>query len=334
MNEQTETWLRRAKTTLMGLAMAVMPSLAQKASSPQSSSTLTQPKTETTVHTSNTPTTQTPKMLFVGDSRTVGMYTAVTNTYKNPVNATDQNGNMWFAKVGQDLKWFQENESTIQEKIQDCDCIIINLGVNDIAKNGGNGKKVAEKFCEYFNEMAPQWTAQGKKVYISSCNPVGKNFTSIRNMNAQIDAFNQTLLEGLSKDITFIDVNSFVKSHVKDRDFRPDGLHYQTSMNSPIYQNIFQQVNEHTALLAQQKEQPAPQNGQEKKDITFASILKDIKPLTQTTPLGITPILTQEAQNRLKRTLKTTRQKETPATPTLPHKKISFIPPKRDPHEV
>ena len=333
MNKQTEKWLRRVKTTFMGLAMAVMPSLAQKAPSSQSNGMQAHPRTETAQHTLNTPTTNSPKMLFIGDSRTVGMFTAVTNTYKNPVNTTDQNGNLWFAKVGEDLKWFQKNETIIQEKIQDCDCIIINLGVNDITKNGGNGKKVAEKFCTYFNKMAPQWTAQGKKVYIGSCNPVGKNFTAIRNMNAQIDAFNQTLLEGLSKDITFIDVNSFVKNHVKDRDFRPDGLHYQTSMNSPIYQNIFQQVSEHSALLAQQKEQPAPENSQEKKDIAFASLLKDIKPLTQTTTLDITPILTQETQNRL-RAQKVARQKNTPATPTLPPKKISFIPPKRNQHEV
>ena len=258
----------KTKKIIIGTALASLP----VATSGENSATITPmnnlPQTEITTP----PSHLSDKTLFIGDSRTVGMFLALTQQNKNPVNDVDQNGNFWFAKVGEDIKWLKNNISTIQEKAQNCSIIVISLGVNDIAKSGGKGKACAEQYIQYLNELAEDWAVQGKSVFVSSCNPVSSRYTSIKNMNQQINIFNTVLKNGLSSDITFIDTNSLVFQNAKLTDYNSDGLHYKNKMNSFIYNIIMEQTEPTRQLLANQKELSAPSDTishSDKTDLSF-----------------------------------------------------------------
>ncbi|MBR1601203.1 MAG: SGNH/GDSL hydrolase family protein, partial [Alphaproteobacteria bacterium] len=183
-------------------------------------------------------------VLTIGDSRTVGMYFSENSQqkYNNNVNATDGNGNSWFASVGQGLNWFNNNINTIQQKAQNSDVIVINLGVNDIAALG-NSKTAADRYIKRMNELAAIWRAQGKQVYFTSVNPVGPQYQNADEFNGKIDDFNKRMQAGLSSDITFIDTNSYMKSKLKGSDYDKYGLHYNNSINKDVHQYINQQIS-------------------------------------------------------------------------------------------
>lgn len=183
----------------------------------------------------------TPKILNIGDSRTVGMYFSENiEKYNNTVDKQDANGNMWFAKVGQGFSWFENNLQKIQTRAQDCNIIVINLGVNDLAVSGS--KAAADKYVQCLNNLAKTWKEQGKSIFFSSSNPVGPQYRGARVFNQKIDNFNQEMKNGLSADITFIDTNSYIKDKLKAKDFDSAGLHYVPAINRTIHQYIESQI--------------------------------------------------------------------------------------------
>ncbi|MBR3677050.1 MAG: SGNH/GDSL hydrolase family protein [Alphaproteobacteria bacterium] len=186
--------------------------------------------------------TVTPKVLNVGDSRTVGMYLSENKVkYSNFVDAEDADGNLWFAKVGQGYRWFAENLNSIKNRADDCNAVVINLGVNDLSLSA-NSKTAADKYIKQLNELAAVWTAHGKKVFFSSANPVGPQYKHSALFNQKIDAFNRQMKEGLSPNITFIDTNSFIKDKLQAKDFDAAGLHYVPTINRSIHNFIATQI--------------------------------------------------------------------------------------------
>ena len=184
----------------------------------------------------------TPKILNIGDSRTVGMfYSENRKAYRNAINTKDANGHQWFAEVGKGLKWFNDNLRTIQEHAQNSNIVVINLGINDLAMSGSS-QNTAEKYLAVLNRLAENWHKEGKSVFFSAINPVGAQYTHAQLFNKKIDNFNQAMREGLSSDITFIDTNAFIKDQLKTKDFDAAGLHYVSSVNRSIHAYIESQV--------------------------------------------------------------------------------------------
>lgn len=179
-----------------------------------------------------------PKILNIGDSRTVGMYFSENRAkYSNEVNTADNAGNLWFAKVGQGLKWFENNLSTIQKHAKNSNIVVINLGINDLAASG-NSDVTAQKYLIMMNKLAKAWQKDGKKVFFSSINPVGPQYSHARLFNQKIDNFNRQMRDNLSSEITFIDTNTFIKDKLKSSDFDKFGLHYVPSVNKSVHAYI------------------------------------------------------------------------------------------------
>ena len=96
-------------------------------------------------------------MVFIGDSRFVQMEEAV-----------GENPYVWIAESGKGLDWFEE------KGVQRADAVIgtgtrvlINLGVNDVRN--------IDRYIEFFNQKAAEWTLRGAVVYYASVNPVWTN---------------------------------------------------------------------------------------------------------------------------------------------------------------
>lgn len=171
-----------------------------------SSSTGSSNSKTTTQNTSN-------KNIFIGDSRTEGMKTAV-NT-----------GDVWSCKTSKGLDWMKSTGvPNVENKITKGSRIVILMGVNDLYR--------PNTYISYINSKAKEWTKKGAKVYFVSVNPTNGNYD---NLNSQINTFNIKLKKGLSSNVKYIDCNSYLKS----AGFKTtDGLHYTSDTYKKIYQYI------------------------------------------------------------------------------------------------
>lgn len=162
-------------------------------------------------------TTQTGSLVFIGDSRTVGMKSAVSG------EADD-----WSCKSSMGLDWMKTTGvPNITSQIKTNSKVIILMGVNDLYQ--------AASYIEYLNSMSATWQNKGAKTYFVSVNPTDKTYNYL---NSQIDEFNQKLKSGLHSRITYIDSNSYLKSAGYTT---TDGLHY----NNKTYQKIYNYIKNH-----------------------------------------------------------------------------------------
>lgn len=161
---------------------------------------------------SNT-STQIKERIFVGDSRTVGMQSAVGGN------------DIWSSKSSIGLDWMRSTGiPNIEANIKEGTALIILLGVNDLYQ--------ANNYISYLNMNAPGWVQKGAKVYFVSVNPTDGNYDYL---NTDINNFNQNLKQGLISDIKYIDSNS----HLKSVGFQTtDGLHYTADTYQEIYNYI------------------------------------------------------------------------------------------------
>ena len=151
--------------------------------------------------------------LFVGDSRTVGMESIISD------EATV------IAKVGQGYKWLTKTaDQQIRDVLTDNTVLIFNLGVNDLAN--------ADKYISYLDGLQEEYPET--EIFYVSVNPV-KNTTVT---NEQINAFNDKVKEA---SVSFIDTNSYL---VENGFETPDGLHYSKNTYQEIYDYIVKEVND------------------------------------------------------------------------------------------
>lgn len=142
------------------------------------------------------------QMCFIGDSRLQEMQNSVTT---NTLFITGEN-------VG--LNWFVTDASTAYHNNGQKEICVVALGVRDITR--------ATDYISVLNEFANKYT--NKYFVFVTVGPVDESkYTEVT--NAEIEAFNKTVVEGLSTRWQIVDLNQFVHEH----EFATqDGLHYST----------------------------------------------------------------------------------------------------------
>ena len=151
-------------------------------------------------------------LVFVGDSRTVGMQSAVGSN------------DTWSGKVSAGLDWMKSSGvSNVEGKIGNGSAVIILMGVNDLYRSDG--------YISYINEKASTWASKGAYTYFVSVNPTEGSYN---HLNSDIYSFNQKLKGGLS-NVTYIDTNSYLKYNGFST---TDGLHYTSDTYNKIYNYI------------------------------------------------------------------------------------------------
>ena len=156
-------------------------------------------------------------VIFVGDSRTVGM--------KNIVGTDD----VWSCKGSMGLNWMKSTGiPNIESEIKEGAALVILMGVNDLYQ--------VDNYISYLNDNITSWTNSGAKVYFVSVNPTEGSYA---HMNDDIDSFNQTIKSNLNSAIKYIDCNS----HLKSVGYQTtDGLHYTADTYREIYNYIYQNL--------------------------------------------------------------------------------------------
>ena len=204
------------------------------------------------------------KILNVGDSRTVGM---AGENGSRLVQKTDKTGDDWYAQMGKGFAWFKQHLNDIKQDAQDCDCVVVNLGFNDVygaVHSNKNIEKMAKEYAAQMNEFAAEMKRQGKQVYFTTVNPVSTNRSDAAKVNKGVDDFNRYMQQYLSDDVKIIDTQSYVRSQSNSKVYGSkggDGIHYTGSFYSELAQYTEQQVRaaeagrEHTQSRTAQ-EQP------------------------------------------------------------------------------
>ena len=151
-------------------------------------------------------------VIFVGDSRFVGMSTAV------------RFDDLYIAQVAIGFDWFRDTAiAEIDRAAVPGAKVVINMGVNDLENAG--------RYAELINENMDRWTAAGLIIYYMSVNPVidGKSYAT----NEMVEKFNARMQENLDARVYWIDTYTpLTESGIQS----PDGVHYRDETSRLIYE--------------------------------------------------------------------------------------------------
>lgn len=160
--------------------------------------------------------TSTGRVIWVGDSRFVGM-SQVCNNDNDVYVAKGSMGYSWFANTA-------VNE--VNSQLKDGDTIIVNIGVNGLEY---------EKLAAKLNDLASGDWKDYKVIYMS-VNPVDES-KEVENgystTNAQIKEFNTYMKQHLGSNITYLDTYSSLVDSISSR--TADGVHYSSNTSNAIY---------------------------------------------------------------------------------------------------
>lgn len=161
-------------------------------------------------------------IIFIGDSRTVGMSKAV---------AIEDNV-FFVAKVGQGYDWFcntaiDSAEDIINSNDYDNWVIITNLGVNDL----GNVEKYKAKYKELLDG---EW--KDYDFYITSVYCIDESKYQGSVTNEKIESFNSSM----SWYKNFIDIYDISKREI----ISSDGLHFSAKCYQKLYQEILNRLGD------------------------------------------------------------------------------------------
>lgn len=162
------------------------------------------------------------KIIFIGDSRTVGMKDAVGS-----------NDHIWSCKSSTGFSWMKATGvPAIENQIDQDTAIVILMGVNDCERS-------SSRYTEYLNLKAESWTKSGADIYFVSVNPIDESKYNGPITNSTIDTFNSEVKSGLDSSIKWIETNSAIKDSFN----ASDGLHYDNETYKKIYDIIVSAVS-------------------------------------------------------------------------------------------
>lgn len=169
------------------------------------------------------------KVIFLGDSRTVGMYDAVTGSVEEQrVNTADSAGDLWSARTSEGILWLKKTGvPQIEKQIDASTDIVICSGVNDEYRSD-----FVEVYTEYINQKAAEWLKAGARTYFVSVLPIRKDeglFT-----NRGIRKNNQALINGFTQQVTYIDLDTPFQGFLQYQ----DNLHFQEITSRMLYEYI------------------------------------------------------------------------------------------------
>ena len=171
----------------------------------------------------------TKKVLYVGDSRTVGMCNAMKIT--SDCIAEEGKGLSWLKTKNADIK----RKTSSSQTTNPYNVVVFNLGVNDC-----KGKNSAANYAEFYNQYAEY--NKNVKVVVTSVTQV-LNSVAKKNgytvINADIISFNKELKNKLNSNVQYCDVYGPITGHVVSS----DGMHYDNETYKLVYETIQKCVN-------------------------------------------------------------------------------------------
>lgn len=164
-------------------------------------------------------------VIFVGDSRTGQMGNAVGGSAAYPgvaFVACYGGGNAWLSTA--------KAKADIDQYVTPGSIIIINYGVNDLAKHN--------EYIATINKYNQDWRNKGATVYFATVGPVGENEYGKRNW--AVEYFNDQLSNRLDGSIGRIPLYQYLV--MSGYTATADGLHYAPETYGRMFQYLMQSV--------------------------------------------------------------------------------------------
>ena len=154
-------------------------------------------------------------IVFIGDSRTVGMEMYVGG----------REDEYWCAKNSMGYSWMVNTATpSVDSLIGENTDVVILMGVNDL----GN----VNLYVDYMNEKAAEWKERGARTFFVSVTPVVDS-KSPNAKNSRIESFNAYAIENL-RNVYYIDAYNRIRYSFGS----PDGIHFDAETYREIYRII------------------------------------------------------------------------------------------------
>lgn len=198
------------------------------------------------------------EVIFVGDSRTVGLQT----TLEKQCSKKKLKNVSFVCLSGQGLRWFRSRGVDQLNKIIRNErktsggnrkiAVIFNLGVNDIRhwdETSTDCCQVIYNYLTYMNKISSDLEKKGCKLFYMSINPINGSMSKVKELRREWEllTFNKSLKDGLNSKWQYIDVfdrlinNGY--STVKANSDIDDGTHYTARTYKRIYKYCIERIN-------------------------------------------------------------------------------------------
>ena len=169
----------------------------------------------------------TKKVLYVGDSRTVGMCNAMKIT--SDCIAEEGKGLSWLKTKNADIK----RKTSSSQTTNPYNVVVFSMGVNDC-----NSSRAALNYADFYNQYANY--NKNVKIIVTSINPIiDSKATKYSVTNNHAISFNVTLKSELNSNVQYCDTYSQIDGKVKTS----DGVHYDNETYKLVYEAIQKCVN-------------------------------------------------------------------------------------------
>lgn len=163
------------------------------------------------------------KVIFIGDSRTVGMCQSVQ---------INDNEDCSIAEVGKGYQWLTSADITnkLDAKLKENpnSYVVINLGVNDPGSSNN--------YIKYYNDLITKYPEI--HLVVVSVTPIDDEKAKANNYiitDSNVTSFNETIKNGIDRNkISYCDVYSKIKNNFET----VDGIHYKSNTYNTIYTEI------------------------------------------------------------------------------------------------
>lgn len=179
------------------------------------------------------------KVIFVGDSRTVGMYSAVYKNGKHYDSVCLKKGTeLWSAQGGARYSWMKKTGvPDVEDRIGKGTSVVILMGYNDIR----NHSATPTQYANYLNAKAKKWVRKGADVYFVSVNPRGRSSEAAKFAagNASIARWNKKVEDNLDFRVKYIDTYSTIIKNYNT----VDNAHFTPATYRNIYRLVIARIN-------------------------------------------------------------------------------------------
>ncbi len=181
-----------------------------------------------------------PKVIVIGDSRTVCMYCSMTYSEQeypghvfyhiSPDHSATYENTLFSAKGGEGYSWFSVYGAALGVSNMDENTVfVVWLGVNDL--------HMVNQYIEYINYTLLPF---GAPVYYMTIGPCDQHWSD---SNPAVLSFNESLRTGLLPEVRIIDMHAFISEGMANGTFATmDGVHYNYETSRAIYQHMMEVI--------------------------------------------------------------------------------------------
>ena len=171
--------------------------------------------------------------IYVGDSKTVGMYTAVVGKSTKGTSIATHKNNYWYAKGSQGYSWFESTAyPATEKKLKTANYVFYHLmGTNDL-----KSQNRAEKYVNLLEKLAKKYP--NSKFVVVSVTPIHDSKAKKKGykvVDKEVVSFNKKYVNAVREkgltNLTYCDVYSSVIDNFETG----DGIHYTKTTYKRIY---------------------------------------------------------------------------------------------------